>query len=300
MSQIKSKWLRLTILLVFASLTMKFTYAQATNTGTVVGQVEDQSGAVVPGATVTLTESTTGSERTTLTNDSGQYAFISVSPGNYAITVTKTGFSVARVASQTVNVGTQSTANFKLPVGNAQQTVEVQVNGAELQTMNSTIGGDIPSEAIRALPSLLHDVNTFTEMQPGVSPDGSVAGAVVDQSTFLLDGGNNSNDMDGSMQVYTPSYGGDPTGGIAAGNGLRGGAGAGGVPTGVMPTPADSVEEFKVNSAGQTADFNSSAGGQVQIVTKRGTNQWHGSAYEYYLDNKLNANTWDNNNSGTP
>ena len=100
------------------------------------------------------------------------------------------------------------------------------------------------------------------------------------------------------MQVYTPSFGGDPTGGIAAGNGLRGGVGSGGVPTGVMPTPSDSVEEFKVNTTGQTADFNSSAGAQVQVVTKRGTNAWHGTVYEYYLDNNFNANTWDNNLSG--
>ena len=67
-----------------------------------------------------------------------------------------------------------------------------------------------------------------------------------------------------------------------------------------MPTPADSVEEFKVNVAGMGADFNSSAGAQVQIVTKRGSNQWHGTAYEYYLDNNLNANTWQNNFSGIP
>ena len=77
---------------------------------------------------------------------------------------------------------------------------------------------------------------------------------------------NNTNDMDGSMSVYTPSYAGDPTGGAAnQSNGVAAGA------TGVMPTPADSVEEFKVNVAGQGADFNSSAGAQVQIVTKRGT-----------------------------
>ena len=68
--------------------------------------------------------------------------------------------------------------------------------------------------------------------------------------------------------------------------------------TGVMPTPADSVEEFKVSTAGQGADFNSSAGAQVQIVTKRGTSQWHGTAYEYYLDNNLNANTYQNNFAG--
>jgi hypothetical protein len=120
-----------------------------------------------------------------------------------------------------------------------------------------------------------------------------VAGAVVDQSTFMLDGGQNTNDMDGSMQVYTPSFAGDPTGGIVSNQ-------IGGSPTGVMPTPLDSVEEFKVNTANQTADFNSSAGAQVQVVTKRGTNAWHGSAYEYYFDNNFNANTFDNNFSGTP
>ena len=122
-----------------------------------------------------------------------------------------------------------------------------------------------------------------------------MAGAVVDQSSFQLDGGENTNDMDGSMSVYTPSYAGDPTGGAAnQSNGVAAGA------TGVMPTPADSVEEFKVNVAGMGADFNSSAGAQVQIVTKRGTNQWHGTAYEYYLDNNLNANTWQNNFNGLP
>ena len=71
-------------------------------------------------------------------------------------------------------------------------------------------------------------------------------------------------------------------------------------PTGVMPTPIDSVEEFKVNSANQTADFNNSAGSQVEDVTKRGTNNWHGTAYDYYLDNNFSANTWDNNNVGHP
>ena len=64
-----------------------------------------------------------------------------------------------------------------------------------------------------------------------------------------------------------------------------------------MPTPIDSVEEFKVDTANQTADFNSSAGAEVQVVTKRGTNAWHGTAYEYYLDNGINANLWQNNNA---
>ena len=74
----------------------------------------------------------------------------------------------------------------------------------------------------------------------------------------------------------------------------------GGQPSGVMPTPIDSVEEFKVSTTNQTADFNNSSGMQVSIVTKRGTNAWHGTGYEYYWDNNFSGNTWENNQSGTP
>jgi len=109
-------------------------------------------------------------------------------------------------------------------------------------------------------------------------------------------GGNNSNDMDGSMNVYTPSAAGDTTGGLV--NSYVTATGGGG-PTGVMPTPVDSIEEFKVGTNNQTADFNSSSGAQVQMVTKRGGNQWHGTAYEYYLDNNWSGNTWDNNAGGS-
>jgi hypothetical protein len=163
--------------------------------------------------------------------------------------------------------------------------------------MNATVGNKITGVALNSLPSLGRDVSTFITLQPGVSPDGSVAGAVVDQSSFMLDGGNNTNDMDGSMQVYTPSYAGDPTGGLIANS--NGNFAASG-PTGVMPTPADSVEEFKVGTTNQTADFNNSSGMQVSVATKRGTNTWHGTVYEYYLDNNFSGNTWDNNLAGIP
>jgi len=95
----------------------------------------------------------------------------------------------------------------------------------------------------------------------------------------MLDGGQNTNDMDGSMQVYTPSFAGDRQV-VSFQARLRS-------PTGVMPTPLDSVEEFKVNTANQTADFNSSAGAQVQVVTKRGTNSWHGYWLRILFDNNL-------------
>ncbi len=268
--------------------------AQATNTGTVVGAITDPSGAFIPGATVTLADAAAGVNLTATTNDQGKFIFPTVPPGTYTVTASKSGFTVAKTTGQTVNVGSQLTINLKMKVGGGSETVEVQVTGTELQTLNSTVGQTISQEAIDALPSLNHDVNTFTSMQPGVDPSGSVAGAVNDQSTFLLDGGNITNDMDGSMSVYTGSFAGDPTGVASANGNLDAG------PTGVMPTPQDSVEEVKVNTANQTADFDNSAGAQVEFVTPRGTNRWHGGVYEYYLDNGFNANTWDNNQSGIP
>jgi len=280
-----------TLLVVLGYLSTSPAFGQATNTGTIVGEVQDQSGAVVPGAIVTLIDNTTNAARTTQSNKSGGYVFVNVSPSTYTVSASKGGFELAKVDNQTVEVGTQATVNFKLTVGSDQITVEVQSAGTDLQTINATVGSTVEQEAIAQLPSLLHDAGTFTTLQAGISPDGSVSGAVQDQSTFSLDGGNNSNDMDGSGSVYgTNGFVGDPTGGAAGG-----GQGLPTNPSGVMPVPSDSVEEFKVNTTGQGAEFNNSAGAQVEVVTKRGTNTWHGTGYEYYLDNNFSANYWQNN-----
>jgi hypothetical protein len=281
-----------TLLLCLTSLSATYGFGQATSTGTIVGVVADQSGAVVPGATVTLIDTTTNGTRATTTNKTGQYFFSSVPPSTYTITASKSGFELDKIENEVIQVGLQTTANFSLHVGNAQSTtVEVKAAGTDLQTINATIGTDVEQDAIANLPSLLHDAGTFTTLQAGISPDGSVAGAVSDQSTFSLDGGNNSNDMDGSGSVYgTNGFIGDPTGGAAGG-----GQGLAANPSGVIPTPQDSVEEFKVNATGQSAEFNNSAGAQVEVATKRGTNTWHGTGYEYYLDNNFSANSWQNN-----
>ena len=267
-------------------------WAQSTSTGTVVGAVTDASGAVVEGATVTLTDTTTNVARTTVTNGAGRYTYVDVNPGIYNVTVSKSGFSTSKVARQEVKVGAALTLNLTLEVGGGNVVVEVQATGAELQTMNATVGNTVTAIAIDNLPSIGRDVNTFIELQPGVSTGGDVAGAVNDQSYFSLDGGNNSNDMDGSGGVYTSRQTGlvigDTTGGVGAELTYA-------APSGVMPTPADSVEEFKVNTAGQTADFNSSAGAEIKVVTKRGGNDFHGTAYEYYKDNNWSSNSWQNN-----
>jgi Carboxypeptidase regulatory-like domain len=271
--------------------------AQSTSTGSIAGTVTDPTGAVVAGATVTLTDVATNTPRTTTTNASGRYIYVDVNPGIYSVAVSKAGFAISKAENQEVKVGASLTLNLFLQVGGTNVVVEVTTAGTELQTMNATIGNTITSLTLDNLPSLGRDVSSFVELQPGVSPDGSVAGAVVDQSFFSLDGGNNSSDMDGSQNVYFTSMAGDPTGGVATQNNL--GIGVGG-PTGVLPTPQDSVEEFKANTAGPTADFNSSAGAEVKVVTKRGTNAWHGTAYEYYKDNNWSSQSWQNDYNHVP
>jgi hypothetical protein len=277
---------------------------QMAGSGGVAGTVTDPSGAAVVGATITLTDPSTGAQRTTTSNDAGRYAFPNLSPGTYNMTVTKTGFRSAKLSKLAVSVATTLTVNVPMELGGMNQTVEVTASNVELQTANSTIGNTVGGSTLEALPSLGRDVSSFVTMQPGVSPDGSVGGTVVDQANFMLDGGNNSNDMDGSGGVYNPSFGDDPSGGYFSNinnpiSGANAGI-AGNQPSGVMPTPIDSVEEFKVATSNQTADFNNSSGMEVSIVTKRGTNTWHGAVYEYYLDNTMSGNTWQNNASGTP
>src|SRR3984885_4142090 len=268
-------------------------WAQSTSSGTVAGLISDPSGAVVSDATVTLTDPSTNVARTATTNATGRYYFADVTPGVYSISVSKSGFSTTKAEHQEVQVGASLTLNLSLQVGGANVVVEVSAVGTELQTMNATVGNTVTAIAIDNLPSIGRDVNTFIELQPGVSAGGDVGGAVNDQSYFSLDGGNNTNDMDGSGGVYTSTQQnlviGDPTGGMSTQSFTYS------APSGVMPTPADSVEEFKVNTAGQTADFNSSAGAEIKVVTKRGTSSFHGTAYEYYKDNNWSSNSWQNN-----
>ncbi len=289
--QIRSLKFALVLLMVVGLCGAVPVWAQSASSGTVSGVVTDPSNAVVAGAAITLTDSATNISRTANSNATGRYFFADVTPGTYSVTVAKAGFATTKTEDQVVQVGVNLTVNLAMQVGGANVVVEVSTVGNELQTMNATVGNTINSVTIDNLPSLGRDVSTFVELQPGVGPDGSVGGAVLDQNYFSLDGGDNTNDMDGSMNVYTKSYAGDPTGGVATQNNL--GTGNGG-PTGVIPTPQDSVEEFKVNTAGQTADFNSSAGAEVKIVTKRGTNSWHGTGYEYYKDNNWSSQSWQN------
>ena len=150
--------------------------------------------------------------------------------------------------------------------------------GSELQTTNSTVGSTLAGDSLLLLPNLGRDASSLVTLQVGVTPGGQVGGTQNDQSSFQLDGGNNSDDMAGTYSTYTTSNG----GGIS----------------GVAPTPVESIEEFQVGVSNQTADFNSAGGAQVQMVTKRGTSQFHGALYDYYFGTNVGAaNTWKNDHT---
>lgn len=276
------------LILGFLGFGATSTFAQSSSAGTVTGTVSDSTGALIPGATIVLKDESTRSSRTVLANKEGQYTLTNVQPGTYDLTASKAGFSMDNIAGLVVSVGTQTTANFKMAVGSETTTIEVQASNADLQTMSATTGTTVDAQMVESLPAIGRDVATFATMQPGVAPGGYTAGTTQDQTTFMLDGGTNTADMDGTQGVYTSNNTGSTTGGFL-------GAGAGGV----VPMPQDSIEEFKVNTTGQTADFNNSSGSQSQVVTKRGRDRVFGTIYEYYLDNNFNGNSWQNNFPGT-
>ncbi len=118
-------------------------YAQGTDTGTVTGKVTDPSGALIPGATITLINTSTKEKLTTVTNNDGVYTLPGVPPATYSITANKAGFSTDQIAEQPVQVGSQTTANFALAVGSESTVIEVLATGADLQTLNSTVGDTV-------------------------------------------------------------------------------------------------------------------------------------------------------------
>ena len=250
-------WSSFRPLAVFAGVSLLATLISApvfgqAATGTITGQVTDQQNAAVAGAQVKLLDPTTNGSRTAATNDVGRYTFVDVPPGTYNITVAKQGFTASELRGQKVDIGESLTLNIALQIGSTTTTIEVSAAAAaELQTLSSTVGSTITNESLQLMPNLGRDASVLSVLQVGVMPTGNVAGAATDQNGFQLDGGNNSDDMAGTNTTYTP------------GNGYIGTGSTGGTPTGVIPTPIESIEELKIGTANQTADFNGAAGSQV-------------------------------------
>lgn len=259
--------------------------AQTAATGSVTGTVQDASGAVIPGAKVKLLQLATNQSRSQTTNEAGNYTFPSVPPGVYKLTVSVSGFQTAVVPSIQVQVAKSFNVDVTLQVGPVAQTVEVPAErGAELQTLDATVGNVLASELLLRLPSLQRNAVEFLTLQPATIPEsglgefrsGAVAGARGDQSTLTLDG----------VDITDNFFGG------GAPEGRPGGL------TTIVPVPVESVEEFRVGVSNPNASFGRSAGGQVALVGRRGSNDIHGAVWEFHQNDNLNANSWSNNRAG--
>ncbi len=241
----------------------------AQNTASIVGTVSDSSGAVVPGAIVTLTNTNTGAAYKGVTNSIGFYTISNAAPGpNYSETVEKAGFEKITVTGIYMNVDSTRTQNVKLLVG-ATENIEVKAAGQDvtLNTTDATVGNNFQVQFVQQLPVEIRDSPAvlFSD-QPGVTAS-AVTGARTDQSNVTLDG----------LEVNDAA-----TGGF--------GAAVGGA-------AVDSIQEFRGTVAGMNSSAGQGGGGQFDLVTRSGTNHFHGNINEYHRDAALTANTWSNKNN---
>jgi hypothetical protein len=246
-------------------------------TTSVRGTITDSTGAVVQGATVTLTNVTTRTSQEQKVGKNGDYNFVDLQPATYTISVAYTGFGTQTKDTELL-VSQPATINFKLTIGSTAQTVEVTASST-LNFTDASIGNAISSAQIESMPIDSRNVADLLSLQPGVlyfgnnnsasnpaatqdSRLGAVAGARSDQGNITLDG------LDDNDQTFGYAF------------------------TGVLRSTLDSTQEYRVITANSNADAGRSSGAQVTLVTKSGTNRFHGSAYEYYRNRYFAANDW--------
>jgi hypothetical protein len=271
------------ILAFFVFTSLPVCHAQAASGMT--GTVTDQSGAAIPGATVVLTDASNGTKYTQVTDSIGGYRFAQIPPGsNYIVRITAKGFASVTVSNVSLLVGQVRTQNVSLSVGTQVSTVEVTASNAvvTLDTSDAIVGNDLDPQQLNNLPVQQRaDPTALFTMQPGVTVSGAVTGARVDQNYVTVDG----------LDVNDFATGGanQSNSGAGVSSGFAGHI--------VGNAPIDSVDQLHVGVAGNEADIGAASGGQFQLVTKSGTNRFHGSLNEYHRDPSLVANSWFSNNS---
>ena len=235
------------------------------------GVVTDESGALVPGATVVLTNRATKVNAETETNPAGGYRLPFLSAGEYDLKVTKTGFDASRVTGIRLTVGLTATVNLKLRTGTVQQEVTVSAAAVQLEQQSATLGSVVGAKQMIELPLLGRNPYSLVLLAPGVLPRGGagsgpiINGGRSNTSEILLDGAETRNSTTNDI-AYTP--------------------------------PLETVQEFKVMTNSFSSEFGRSGGGVLTVATRSGTNELHGAAYEFLRNDKLNANTWASNRAG--
>jgi hypothetical protein len=278
------------LLVIFAALFVFSGLASAQGLASLTGTVIDSSGAAVSGAAVKLTNTRTGAIYTTKTTSDGSYRLVDLPPGpGYSLNIKKDGFQAFEAANLYLPVATTTTQGAKLEVGSVTQTVRVTESGSvTLDTTDTTIGNNLDMRAVQSLPNEFRDdpgqllrlqVGTVSAQanagnavisheDPNNTRDGSVAGARADQNNINVDG-IDATDFAAGMSFQSQAA-----------------------------IPVDAVQEFSTQVAQPSAAFGGRSGAQTVISTKSGTNDWHGSAFEYNRNAATEANTFFNNQNG--
>jgi Carboxypeptidase regulatory-like domain len=257
----------LTALVLLASL------AVAQSSSQLNGSVSDPSGAIIADAKITLTDSATGLQRTTTSNGAGLYQFLDVPPGNYRLEASASGFA-AVVSKVTLVVKTPATVNIKFQVAGVETSVTVEGQTPLINRTDASLGNTIEENQIGELPIADRNVVQLLSLQPGVA---YLSGAAEDnKSTDTRSGAVNGMRSDQSNVTLDGIGVNDQNFGYAFSS--------------VLNVPPDSVQEFRVTTANSNADSGYSSGAQVSLVTKSGTNSFHGSAYEYNRNTVFSAN----------
>jgi outer membrane receptor protein involved in Fe transport len=255
--------------------------AQQALTGTITGTVTDASGAAVPDAQVTARNINTGLERTTQSGELGIYTLTLLPVGEYELTAKKTGFNDLKVGPVRVGVGQSISAELQLAVGTAATQIDVDASVSAVETTRTSVASSVDNSQIANLGLNGRDFLKFLLLTPGVTTDvrtgdlsfGGLRGTL---NNLQVDGSDNNNNFYGQALGRT---------------------GTGRAP---YQFSVDSVEEFQINTSTYSAEFGRAGGAVTNVVTKSGTNDFHGSAFEYFRDRYMNANTWINNSRGIP
>src|SRR6266498_5894940 len=272
--------IRLSLFVSFLIALAPFALFGQSSNGSISGTITDDSGAALPGVTVSATNVATGVERNTISNSAGHYQIALLPPGMYNVQSDLSGFQSFRRDNVVVNVGTDSTIDIKIKPG-LTETVTVTAAAPVVDTTKSEISSVVNERAIQNLPTNGRNFIDFVLTTPGVvrdvrSGDISFAGQRGTLNSMVVDGANNDNTFFGHTVGRT---------------------GSGRAP---YQFSQDAVKEFQVNANAYSAEYGRAGGAVINVVTKSGTNEWHGSAFDYYRDKRLNAKEFFDAVNGRP
>jgi hypothetical protein len=285
--QVITRFLMLTCVLLITHNSLLITAAAQSATATLSGEVVDQNGAVVPGANVTVTNNGTGQSRHATTNDSGNFTVPLLPPGTYSIGAQREGFAPVRVPDLILNVGDQKALQIQLKAGDVNATVTVDSNVETVRT-DGSVGTVVDQQFVANIPLNGRSFQSLITLTPGVVvvPAGiantagqfSVNGQRASANGFTVDG------VSANVGAVSGNFGGAYTSGNLPGLTTFG--------TTQSLVSVDALQEFKIQTSSYAAEYGRQPGGQISIVTRSGTNQFHGSLFDYLRNDVFDANDW--------